>query len=246
MKKCIIIDDEPLARSITLDYLKNEPDLQVVQECNDGLEGFKAIQVHQPDLVFLDIQMPKISGFEMLELLDNPPAIIFTTAFDEFAIKAFETNTIDYLLKPFSQERFQKAIAKFRQTLPGSQQTQTQQLLQEVDAASLPKNRVVVKDQQQIKILPAKEIYFLEADDDTVKIHSSTGVYAKNKTLSSFEKSLDETQFIRVHRSYLVNTAYINRIEVYEKEGHLAILTNGARVPVSRNGYVRLKTELGI
>jgi two-component system, LytTR family, response regulator len=248
-KKVILIDDEPLARSIVIEYLQNYPTMQVVQECNDGFEGVKAIAQYQPDLIFLDIQMPKINGFEMLELIEQPPSVIFTTAFDEYAIKAFETNAVDYLLKPFSQERFDKAIQKWlaqSASVTGNNQLATNHLLE--TAAQVPgqSQRIVVKNGSKIKIIPTQEAHYLEAADDYVKIHTSEGNFLKNKTMSHFERVLDDQLFVRCHRSYMVNVQHIVRIDPYEKESHVAVLKSGAKVPVSKTGYPRLRTVLGL
>jgi two-component system LytT family response regulator len=246
--KAIIIDDEPLARSIVKEYLQSYPDIEVAQECNDGFEGVKAINQHQPDLIFLDIQMPKINGFEMLELVEELPAVIFTTAFEEHAIRAFEVNAVDYLLKPFSKDRFEKALQKWlasRSTTAAPQQTA--QLL-ETASTSMPaqSNRIVVKINGKIKIIPVQDVHYLEAADDYVKIITQEGAFLKNKTMSFFEQTLDPQQFARVHRSYILNVNQVTRIEPYEKENHLAILRTGAKVPVSKTGYPRLKTALGL
>lgn len=244
--KVIIIDDEPLARGIVKEYLQLYPDLELIQECGDGFEGVKAIQQHQPDLLILDIQMPKINGFEMLELIENPPAIIFATAFEEFAIKAFETHAVDYLLKPFSKERFQKAIEKWRQTEIATQQGRTNELIDAAAISPQQQNRIVLKDNGKIKIIPTHQVQYFEAADDYVKIHTAEGVFLKNKTMQFFEDKMDAGSFVRIHRSYLVNVHLISRIEPYEKDGHLAILNIGIRLPVSKTGYLKLKSALGI
>jgi two-component system, LytTR family, response regulator len=247
MIKTVLIDDEPLARLIVREYLQNYKEVEVVQECNDGFEGVKAIMQHNPDLIFLDIQMPKITGFEMLELIEQPPAVIFTTAFDEYAIKAFETHAIDYLLKPFSKERFDKALEKWlAQTNTTQQKKATENLIQ--SSVELPEQteRVVVKTAGKIKIIPIRELHFLEAADDYVKLHTKEGAFLKNKTMSYFEQALNPSQFVRTHRSYILNVQEITRIDPYEKESHLAILKSGAHVPVSKTGYVKLKSVLGL
>jgi two-component system LytT family response regulator len=244
--KVIIIDDEMLARSIVKEYLQDFPELQVVQECNDGFEGIKAIQQHQPDLVFLDIQMPKINGFEMLELIENPPAVIFTTAFEEYAIKAFETHAVDYLLKPFSKERFGKAIQKWQIQNQQERKNTTADLLNSSGLTTVQQNRVVVKDNGKVKIIPTATIRYLEAADDYVKIHTADGVFLKNKTMGYFEDSLESQNFIRIHRSYIINVQLITRIDPYEKESHLAVLSIGVKLPVSKAGYAKLKEVLGI
>lgn len=247
MSKVIIIDDEPLARSIVKEYLQKHPNLELVAECGDGFDGFKAIQQHQPDLLFLDIQMPKINGFEMLELIEQPPAVIFTTAFDEYAIKAFEAHAIDYLLKPFNQERFSRAITKWsEQRSQATTENKTEDLLETASQSPSQSQRVVVKNGSKIKIIPVHDIYYLEAADDYVKIHTHEGYFLKNKTMNHFEQVLDEQQFVRSHRSYIINVQQITRIDPYEKDNHVAVLRTGTKVPVSRSGYGKLKTVLGL
>ena len=245
MSKVIIIDDEPLARSMVKEYLLKYPQLELVQECNDGFEGIKAIQQYQPDLIFLDIQMPKINGFEMLELVEHPPAVIFATAFDEYAIKAFEAHAIDYLLKPFNQERFNKAIAKWMEKNKDTEKA-TQDLLETASHSPAQSQRIVVKNGSKIKIIPAHDVFYLEAADDYVKIHTQEGYFLKNKTMNHFEQVLDTQQFVRSHRSYIVNVQQITRIDPYEKDNHVAILRSGAKVPVSRSGYGKMKEVLGL
>ncbi|MEO5908196.1 MAG: LytTR family transcriptional regulator DNA-binding domain-containing protein [Ginsengibacter sp.] len=241
--KVIIIDDEPLAREIVKEYLQSWADVDLVTECSDGFDGMKAIQQYQPDLIFVDIQMPKINGFEMLELIENPPAVIFTTAFDEFAIKAFESNAVDYLLKPFSKERFDKAIQKY---LHHANSVSTRQLLEAAASSPLQQSRIVVKDGNKIKIIPVNKIHYLEAADDYVKIITADGRFLKKRTMSFFEQSLSAFHFVRVHRSYIVNTQLITRIDAYEKDSHLILLSTGEKLPVSKTGYANLKEVLGI
>ena len=240
--KCIIIDDEPLARMMLKEYLQAYPDIEILQECGDGFEGIKAIQQYQPDLIFLDIQMPKINGFEMLELIDNPPQVIFTTAFEEYAIKAFETHAADYLLKPFSKERFDKAIQKLKTNTVNN----TQAIVETASQSPVQSNRIVVKDGGKIKIIPVPQIQYVEGADDYVKIHTTDGLFLKKKTMQYFEDSLQQQQFIRVHRSYIINTQLITRIDPHEKDSHLVLLSTGARLPVSKAGYAKLKEVLGI
>lgn len=248
MMQAILIDDEPLARSLVKEYLTEAyPQIQIVQECGDGFEGVKAIAQHKPDLIFLDIQMPKINGFEMLELVDNPPAVIFTTAFDEHAIRAFEAHAIDYLLKPFSQERFNKAVDKWLQQKDLTQtKKNTEALLASATANPERQDRIVVKIGNKIKIIPEFDILYLEADGDYVLIHTPESRFIKNKTMQYFENTLDAKKFLRVHRSYIIQIAQIIRLEPYEKDSHVAILKSGAQIPVSRSGYGKLKQVLGI
>lgn len=240
--KAIIIDDEPLARSIIREYLLAYPDIEVMEECSDGFAGLKAIQQHQPDLIFLDIQMPKINGFEMLELVDDPPMVVFATAFEEYAIKAFEAHAADYLLKPFSKERFDKAMKKILQQQQHAALAVAQTALQSQASA----NRIVVKDNGKIKIIPLPQIQYLEAADDYVKIVTAEGNFLKKKTMQFFEDSLPAQEFIRIHRSYIVNAQLITRIIPHEKDSQLALLTNGGQLPVSKAGFAKLKEVLGI
>lgn len=242
--KIIIIDDEPLARSIVVHYLTSYPNLQVVAECNDGFEGFKAIKEHQPDLIFLDIQMPKITGFEMLELIENKPKVIFTTAFDEFAIKAFDQNAIDYLLKPFSQERFDKAMQKCLAQTETTISTPIETLLNYNNTAF--ETRVVVKHLGNIKIIQTSDILYLEAYDDYVKIYTHENVFVKKKTMNYFEQSFNPKQFVRVHRSFIIQVNQITKMEQSDKETMMAVLKNGTKIPLSKTGYPKLKAVLGI
>lgn len=244
MIRTILIDDEPLARDVVKHYLKNFADVEIVAECSDGFEGLKAITQFRPDFIFLDIQMPRINGFEMLELVENPPAVIFTTAFDEFAIKAFEVNAADYLLKPIEQERFDQAMQKLPAKL--KQADFSHELLETAAMSPAQHHRVVVKTNGIIKIIPVDDIHYFEADDDHVKISTTEGHFFKNKTMSFFEKTLDNAQFIRIHRSYMINLGQVNKIELKEKDSYVVLLKSGIWLPVSKSGYIKLKTALGL
>ncbi|MBB5634631.1 two-component system LytT family response regulator [Pedobacter cryoconitis] len=244
MIRTILIDDEPLARDVVKHYLKSFPEIEIVAECSDGFEGLKAIAAFRPDFIFLDIQMPKINGFEMLELVENPPAVIFTTAFDEFAIKAFEVNAIDYLLKPIEQDRFEQAIQRLPSKL--KQPDVTSELLETASISPAQHNRVVVKSNGVIKIIAVTDIHYLEADDDHVKLSTTEGIFYKNKTMSFFEKTLDSEQFIRIHRSYLINLGQVTKIELKEKDSYIVLLKSDIWLPVSKTGYIKLKAALGL
>lgn len=247
MIKALIIDDEPLAKNIIKEYLLNYPQIEVVEECGNGFEGLKAINQHQPQLIFLDIQMPKITGFELLELLDDLPAIIFTTAFDEFALKAFEANAVDYLLKPFNEERFKKAMDKFLSANKEEQNTPVQNIVEAVSVQNQTQNeRIVIKLGNKIKVISIYDITHMTADDDYVKIYTAEGEFLKNQTLAFFEKNLNSNLFVRVHRSHIVKIDQITKIEAYEKDSHLLILKSGQKIPVSKTGYPKLKSVLGI
>ncbi len=243
MYKAILIDDEPLARQLVKAFLKPYELIEVVAECGDGFEGFKAIQQHNPDLIFLDVQMPRVSGFEMLELLDQPPSVIFTTAFDEYALKAFEAQAVDYLLKPITKERFDKAVKKWLADTEKAVPEGVGEILRQKVYEGY-QHRLVVKDNGMIRIIPAEEIFFVEASDDYVKIHTKAGNFLKKSTLGQIETSLDPGQFVRVHRSYLVAVNQLLRLEPYEKDSHIAVLACGMKVNVSKSGMARLKTIL--
>jgi len=245
MYKVLLIDDEQLSRELLKNYLAAYPQLSVVAECADGFAGFKAIQEHHPDLIFLDIQMPRLNGFEMLELVDEPPAVIFTTAFDEYAIKAFEANAIDYLLKPFVKDRFNKAVDKWLQQATNHTIAAPTIKMEEVVAPDTYQHRIVVKYNNTIRIIPEADIQYLEANDDYVKIVTADGSFLKKCTLSFLEQTLDPQVFARVHRSYMIPVTQLQRIEPYEKDSHIALLHCGAKVMVSKNGLSKLKNMLG-
>jgi two-component system LytT family response regulator len=241
-KKVIIIDDEHLARLIIREYLQDFPQLELIAECENGFDGAKKINELKPDLVFLDIQMPKITGFEMLEIITENPAIIFTTAFDEFALKAFDANALDYLLKPFSEERFKAAIDKFEKS-----SSETKEKTVNLNISLEGKlDRIVIRDSNEISIIPTAEIAYLEANDDYVKIFTAKNRFLKKKTLSFYAENLDEKLFIRIHRSFILNINFLTNIESFEKNSYLAILSSGAKIPISRTMYPFLKARLGI
>lgn len=243
----IIIDDEKLARNVIRNYLGNYPDIEIVDECKNGYEAFKSITSHKPDLIFLDIQMPKISGFELLELLDEPPEIVFSTAFDHYALKAFEVNAIDYLLKPFSEERFKEAIDKVLLRLTNKSKDQGD-IVKKLSSHKLSEKehlaRIVVKKNSKIIIIPTDKIINIEAQDDYVKIYSENGSYLKTKTMKFFEDNLDPANFIRVHRSHIVRIDKIKNIELLDKESYRLTLANDTNCPVSKAGYAKLKEIL--
>ncbi len=242
--RVILIDDEPLARMIVAEYLMKYDDIEVVAECGDGFEAVKKITELKPDLIFLDIQMPKITGFEMLELLDEMPGIIFTTAFDEFAIKAFDNNAIDYLLKPFSETRFDKAMQKWQ--LSHNQSDTIKNIIENLPNSEAQSNRIVVKTKGKIKIIPVNEVYYIEASSDFVKIMTKDGMNLKSKTMNYFENSLNPNQFVRVHRSFIVNIDQITRLELYEKDTYMALLKDNTKIPISKTGYEKLNLIIGV
>ncbi len=244
MIRTVIIDDEPLAAGIVQEFLAPLPQFHVVDICHDGFHGLKAIQQHRPDLIFLDVQMPKITGFEMLELLDEPPAVIFTTAFDQYALKAFDAKALDYLLKPFSQARFRQAIDRFLESF--GKEAAVKNPDSEVNQLAEKSNRLVVRVKNDIKIIAVQDINFFEAEDDYVTIHTSGGKYLKKMTMKALEESLDAGKFARVHRSFIINLNGITGIEPYERDTYLVKLRGGEKLPVSKTGYARLRQALGL
>jgi two-component system LytT family response regulator len=244
--RTVIIEDEAPAREIIKHYLKDLDSIEVIAECADGFSGLKSISTMKPDLVFLDIQMPRLTGIEMLEVLTEKPVIIFTTAYDQFAIKAFELNAVDYLLKPFPKRRLldavNKAIDKIRSGT-GNEKPSSQLLAKKPEPAS-PVNRIVVRKGNAINLIPVEQIKYVEAQDDYVMIYHSAGKALKQQTMKFYEDNLPVTDFLRIHRSYIVRVHEINRIEPYGKDNHVAILKSGEKLPVSRAGYKHLKEEL--
>lgn len=240
-----IIDDEKLARDIIAKYISENDKIHIVGECSNGFEGVKIISEQNPDIVFLDIQMPKINGFEMLELIDKPPLIIFTTAFDQYAIKAFEVNAIDYLLKPFSKERFDEALQRAINKL-NSRNIPEQKInnLNELYKKKEFLNRIVVKSNHKIHIIPTDRIRYIEAQDDYVMIYSELGKYLKQKTLKSLVNQLDKNQFIRIHRSYILNLSFLKQLELSGKNSYKVIMKDNTKLPISKNGYAKLKVVL--
>lgn len=241
MKKALIIDDEPLARKIVREYAKDLK-IEIVGECGDGFEGVKLIEQLNPDIVFLDIQMPKINGFEMLELISQNPSVIFSTAYDEFALKAFEVNAVDYLLKPYTKERFNKAVEKALL----KEDSKVEQINNSIDQQTDRIDKIVIKDGTEIKILPLDEVSHIEAYDDYVKIYVGTKYHLKKKTMNFYEKTLKDEQFVRIHRSYLLNIQHLTKIESFEKNSYVAIVKSGERLPISRSNYAELKHKLGL
>ncbi len=244
--KIIIIDDESLARQISINYLSKYENVEITAECSNGFDAIKKITECKPDIIFLDIQMPKLNGFEMLELIENPPVIIFTTAYDHFAIKAFEVSAVDYLLKPFSEERFDQAFKKAIKLLDDkfTQNDSLQTIIAEHDKKIETLERIVIKYGGKINIIPVNEIRWIEAQDDYVMIYSAQGKFLKQKTMKYFEDHLDETQFVRIHRSHIINLSYLQHLEQQENDSYKIILKNGQELPVSKSGLSRLKATL--
>jgi two-component system, LytTR family, response regulator len=246
--RAIIIEDEEPARNLIKNYLKNYLDISLEGEFADGFNGVKAINEIKPDLVFLDIQMPKLTGFEVLELMEHKPLVIFTTAYDQFAIKAFESNAVDYLLKPFSRERFAqaigKAIEKYRTVKTDEKVISS--VLQSMDEKPEYLERIAVKSNSKVNVIPVDSIIYLEAEGDYVKIYTKETRFLKEKTMKYFDSHLEPKQFVRIHRSYIVNVNEINKLEYYDKENYVVFLKNNVQLRASTSGYKLLKKILNL
>lgn len=243
--KALIIEDEELARELIKNYLKNQSDIQIIGECENGFDGVRAIVELKPDLVFLDIQMPKLNGFEMLELTDNQPEIIFITAHNEYAIRAFEMNAIDYLLKPFSQDRLITALQKAKERLTTGTSGREKTINQLTHQPLTEKlERVAVKTGTKIRVIPVDKIMYFEAQDDYVMVYTEEGKHLKQGTMKYYEDHLDTSKFIRVHRSYIVRIDLVVQLEPYAKDNYLLRLKNGTTIKVSRSGLKSLRNNL--
>jgi two-component system LytT family response regulator len=241
--RALIIDDEELARAVVREHLAAHPDVEVAAECANGFEAIKAAAQHQPDLIFLDIQMPKLDGFEVLELLEaegKRPAVVFVTAYDQHALRAFEAQAVDYLLKPFSKERFDAALAKAR-TLQSAQPPLPAAELAAVVRQGRPLERIVVKDGPKVTVVHLDRLDWVQAQDDYVLLRTEGRNLLKQQTLANLETQLDPSRFIRIHRSYILNLDRLTRVEQDSREHRDAILRDGTRLPVSRAGYQRLR-----
>jgi two-component system LytT family response regulator len=243
MIRTIVVDDELPAREIVREYLAAHDDVEIVAECVNGFEAVKAVGEHAPDLLLLDIQMPKLDGFEVLSLLDRSPIVVFVTAYDEYAIRAFEVHALDYLLKPFSEERLGKVLERVREQM-GRPRVSTAAALG-ASLRSKPLQRVVVKnDDGSIQVIPLAKIDYVEAADDTIVIFTGGAKLRKQQPIGVLAEDLDPTRFVRIHRSYLLNLDRLEKVELYAKDSRVAILRDGSRLPVSRSGYARLRELL--
>jgi len=242
--RTIIVEDELLARNLLKSFLEDNENIELIAECENGFEGVKMVNELKPDLIFLDIQMPKITGFEMLELLDHKPEIIFSTAYDQYALKAFDYNAADYLLKPYSKERLKEAVGKVAERITsGNRKTDLADRLNEYPRDEFL-DRIVVKDRHKINIIPVDQIRYIESMDDYVMIYTKEGRHIKQKTMKYLEDSLNPQEFVRIHRSYIVKVTEIKEIQQYEKESYLVIMADKTKLKVSKSGYKRLKEVL--
>jgi two-component system, LytTR family, response regulator len=245
--RALLVDDEELARQVLREFVAAHPDIEIVAECANGFQAVKAVAEQKPDLVFLDIQMPKLDGFEVLELIGRETAVVFVTAYDRYAIKAFEVHAVDYLLKPVGVERFEAALVRARERIGGKLPQQGLPPAELAAAARPPSqylDRIPVRDGTRVFIIPVSKLDYAEAQDDYVALASEGKKHLKQQTISSLESALDPSRFMRIHRSYIVNLERVARVEPYGKDTHVAVLTNGAQLPVSKSGYARLRAFL--
>jgi two-component system LytT family response regulator len=245
--RVVVVDDEELARQVLREYLSTHKEIEIIAECANGFEAVKVISEQRPDLVFLDIQMPKLDGFEVLELIGSDTAFIFVTAYDNHAIRAFEVHAVDYLLKPVGPDRFEAALARARERLAGKTPAPTLPANDLAAAARPPAqfaDRIPVRDGARVTIIPVTKLDYAEAQDDYVALCAEGKKHLKQQTIASLEAALDPQRFLRVHRSYIVNLERVARVEPYGKDTHVAVLQNGAQLPVSRAGYARLRAFL--
>ena len=246
--RTVIVEDETPARDILKHYLKDYPEIEIVAECADGFSGLKTISEKKPDLVFLDIQMPRLTGFELLEVMTEKPVVIFTTAYDQFAIKAFELNALDYLLKPYPKERLRSAVMKAIDKISKDKGTDKHDspIIEKMPSGDVSLSRIVVRKGSSINLIPVEQLRYVEAQDDYVMIYYEGGKALKQQTMKYYEENLPQKEFARIHRSCIVRVSEIKRIEPYGKDTHVAILGSGERLPVSRSGYRQLKGDLSI
>jgi two-component system LytT family response regulator len=242
MIRAIIVDDEPLARDLLREHLAAEDDFEIVAECANGFEAVRAVTQSDPDVLFLDIQMPKLDGFEVLALLDRSPLVVFVTAYDDYALRAFEVHVLDYLLKPFSADRFHAVLERVRRQL---QRPRTPVNALAVSLRTRPLQRIVVRgDDGTIQVIPVARIDYVEADDDAILIATGGEKVRKQQPIGDLAGEVDPNRFVRIHRSYLLNIERIEKIELYAKDSRVALLRDGTRLPVSRSGYARLRELL--
>ena len=241
--RAVVVDDEELSRQVLRELLHAHEEIDIIAECANGFEAVKVIAEHKPDLLFLDVQMPKLDGFEVLELTGTDMAVIFVTAYDQYALRAFEARAVDYLLKPFGAERLETALARVKERL-GGKLPPPADLAAEARPPAQYRDRIVVKDGTRVHFIPVAKLDYAEAQDDYVALCSEGRKHLKQQTISSLEKSLEPGRFLRIHRSYIVNLERVAKIEPYGKDTHVVVLTTGAQLPVSRAGYARLRELL--
>ena len=242
--RIVIVDDEPLARAVVREYAEGDAGIAIVADCANGFEAVKAVADLKPDLVLLDVQMPKLDGFEVLELLGRDQPVVFITAYDQYALRAFDVHAVDYLLKPFSAERFQEAMQRARERVRAKEALPLEAIVRDAKPRTGPSERVLIRDGANVHVLPVAAIDYVEAQDDYVAFKSEGKQYLKDQTLAAVETLLDPARFVRIHRSFILNIDRIAKVELYAKDSRMATLRDGTRLPVSRAGYARLSELL--
>jgi two-component system LytT family response regulator len=242
--RIVIVDDEELARGVLREYLTGMPGVQIVAECANGFEAVKAVAEFRPDLLLLDVQMPKLDGFEVVELVGRDVAVVFVTAYDEFALRAFDVHAVDYLVKPFSAERLGEAIDRAQARIGQRGRLPIRELAAATRSSAAPASRVLVRDGSKVHVIPMQKIDYVQAQDDYVCFASEGKEYLKDQTLADVEASLDPAKFVRIHRSFLLNIDRLVRVDIDARENRVAVLADGRRLPVSRGGYTRLNEKL--
>ncbi|OLD15985.1 MAG: DNA-binding response regulator [Acidobacteria bacterium 13_1_40CM_3_65_5] len=239
----VIVDDEALARGMLREFLAAHADVEIVAECGNGFEAVKVVAEMRPDLLLLDIQMPKLDGFEVLELIGGDVTVVFVTAYDQYAIRAFEVHAVDYLLKPFSAERLAEALDRARARIAAKEKV-PEGLVSAGRARHTPLERILIRDRADVHVIPVEKIDYLESQDDYVSVKTAGKSFLKEQTLAELETLLDQDVFVRIHRRYILNIARLSKIELAVKDNRIAILADGTKLPISRSGYARLKELL--
>jgi two-component system, LytTR family, response regulator len=242
--RTVVVDDEAPARAVLREYLDAHPDVEIVAECANGFEAVKAVTELRPDLLFLDVQMPKLDGFEVLDLVGAGPAVVFVTAYDEYALRAFDVHAVDYLLKPFGPERLATSLERVRGRLTSADRGTLGEVVAAARRRDLPAHRILVRDGSKVHVIPVDTLDYVEAQDDYVCLHAGGRRHLKDQTMSEVEAVLDPTRFVRIHRSVILNIERLARVEPYAKDSRVAILRDGTKLPVSRAGYARLNELL--
>ena len=242
--KAVVVDDEALARGILREWLGDHPDIEIVAECANGFEAVKAATDLKPDLLMLDIQMPKLDGFDVLELVGGDIAVVFITAYDSYAVRAFEVHAVDYLLKPFSAERLGEALDRARARIRSREATPVKELLVTARSDRAPLRRILIRERAEVHVIPVEKIDYFESQDDYVAVRSGGRTYLKEQPLGDLEAQLDAAAFVRIHRRYVLNLTRLARIEMGVTDSRIAVLNDGTQLPISRTGYARLRELL--
>ena len=242
--RAAIVDDEELARRVLRELLAAHQDVEIVAECANGFDAVKAVMELKPDLLLLDVQMPKLDGFDVLELVGGEIAVIFVTAYDSFALRAFEVHAVDYLLKPFGAERLAEALDRARERLGSRERPAFRGLVAETQGKRAPLGRILIRDRADVHVIPIEKIDYVESQDDYISVKVGARSYLKEQTLSDLERVLDPGRFVRIHRRYLLNVSRLAKIEASITDSRTAVLQDGTELPISKTGYLRLRELL--